>query len=268
MAFADYIVPGLAGLSMISTTQRANRAQAAADAVTGAYLDMAAREQAINEGIRSGLLQQTANLGTSMSAAQQALGPFDPGGTGFFNQNLLDSLQAEYLAAAQRDANQALDRASSQLFAQDLRRGVASGTPGEDTRRRLMETAADVNRDATLKARQDAIKEYQSLLGLAGTGQKMEEGRRSFALNEISGVLQPQIAAETALVNNQTGLNAMGGANRAVTGAASAAATEAGEASRGFGASLADLLRERKVDERLKAGYSPTSIAAVGSIGR
>ena len=90
----------------------------------------------------------------------------------------------------------------------------------------------------------------------------MEEGRRTFALNEIAGVLQPQIKAETALVNNQTGLNAMGGANRAVTGAATAAASEAGEAARGFGASLADLLRERKVDERLKAGYNLGTIAA------
>ena len=74
---------------MISTTQRANRAQEAADRVTGAYLDMAAREQAINEGIRSGLLQQTANLGTSMSAAQQAL-VLSIRWNRFFNQNLLD----------------------------------------------------------------------------------------------------------------------------------------------------------------------------------
>ena len=98
-------------------------------------------------------------------------------------------------------------------------------------------------------------KEYQSLLGLASTGQEMEEGRRTFALDEISGVLQPQITAETALVNNQAGLTAMGGANRAVTGAATAAASEAADAASGFGSSLADLLRERKVDERLKAGY-------------
>ena len=31
MPLADYIVPGLSGLSMIQTTQRANAAQAAAD---------------------------------------------------------------------------------------------------------------------------------------------------------------------------------------------------------------------------------------------
>jgi hypothetical protein len=251
MAFADYVVPGLSAISMIETGRRADAAQASADAVNQAFMNMAAEEQAINAGIRSGILQTTANLGTSLSEGQRALGAFDPTGTGFFDPAVLNSLRAEYLAAAQRDADRALDRAASQLFAQDLRRGVASGTPGEDTRRRLMEVAADTNRDATLKARQDALNEYKSLLGLQQLGQQMEEGRRSFALDEIQGVIEPQAKLETQLLNT-SGLNAMGNANTATSRQATAAASEAGEAARGFGSSLADLLRERKVDERLE----------------
>ncbi|MDG1414467.1 MAG: hypothetical protein P8R39_03880 [Alphaproteobacteria bacterium] len=235
---------------MIQTGQRANAAQAAADKVSRAYMEMAMREKAINDGIRSGVLGQTANLGTTLSGAQQAMGSFNPGGTGFYDQNVLDALQQEYLAAAKRDADQEIARSASQLFSQDLRRGVASGTPGEDTQRRIMEASADVNRNANLNARQDAINEYKSLLDLATTGQDMEEGRRSYALDEIQGVLEPQIKHESGLLNTQTALGSMGNVDRSVTGASNVAATEAGNAASGFGSSLDDLLRERKAEKR------------------
>ena len=268
MPLADYIVPGLSGLSMIQTTQRANAAQAAADKVSRAYMDMAMREKAINDGIRSGVLGQTANLGTSLSSAQRALGSFNPGGTGFYDQNVLDTLQQEYLAAAQRDAAQQIDRSASQLFAGDVRSGVASGTPGEDTQRRIMEASADVNRKANLNARLDAIEEYESLLGLAQTGQTMEQGRRAYALDEIQGVLEPQIKHESGLLNTQTALNSMGNVDRSVTGASNAAAAEAGNAASGFGSSLSDLLRERKAKEQRNKLGTIANSANSGGGGR
>ena len=269
MAFTDFIMPGLAGIGLLSQNQRADRAQKAADRVSAAYQQMTMREKEINDQIRQGVLQRTANLGTTLSEGQQALGAFDPTGFGFFDQSALDSLQAEYLAAAQRDTAESLDRAGSQLQAQDLRRGVADGTPGEDTRRRLMETAADVNRDANLKARQDAINEYKQILAMQEAGQGMQESRRGFALDELQSVLEPQIKLESTLLNTQTPLNSMATVDTHATKRLSDATTDAASQAQGFGSSLANLLRERKVDARLaKYGTpsgAPLTIAEAGA---
>lgn len=204
---------------------------------------IAQQKAAWDEALRTRIATDSGQMGYDMKAAQQGMGAMPQ-----FNQGTLDQDYQSTKSYMMTDFMDMLNMVESQGRSNEIERlGTAtSSTAANDRMRSLMKQYTPQLAEIDRSAMDQALRRQTGTMDLINTN-------RQNTLNEIEGVYQPKITADTNLLNNTGYDNAANSAGVAWGGLSDEYKT----LNKGQNDGMADALQTMK--ERIAATYNKTT---------